>query len=362
MGKRKRLDKKKRSTVRERDWEQHHDTAFSHDLARHRRAMVRLPEHTQYRDPLPEKFTPNATVVSHARKWAFVRLDATCAGGEEEARLCLIDERLEQRDASLLAPGDRVLVAYDADGAAIVRGIAERRTELFRYAGVHGRLNRQVIAANVELLVIVAAATHPPFRPGLIDRFLIAAQLGGVTPLLCVNKMDLVTEAPAEVGIYRELDIVICYTSCVTGQGIDGLRDALRGKTSVFAGHSGVGKSSLLNTMDPHLRVLTREVSEATRRGRHATTNARLYELAGDIHVIDTPGIRTLGLWDVSPEEVALYFPEIAELTAGCKFRNCTHVHEPDCAVRAGVETAVLSRARYDSYRRIRSCLESDGA
>ncbi len=361
MVKRKRLDKKKRSTVRERDWEQRHETSFTHDLARHRRAMVKLPEHSLYHETPPESVVPNATVVSHTRKWAFVLLDQpfSTEDGLEDTLLCLIDERLDRQDASLLAPGDRVLVEIAPDGNGVVRGIGERHTALVRHAGVHGQLNRQIIAANVEMLVIVAAATHPPFCPGLIDRFLIVAQLGGVTPMLCVNKMDLVDAEPAEVAHYRELGLTICNTSCKIGEGINHLRDVLHGKTSVFAGHSGVGKSSLLNCLDPELRALTREVSEATRRGRHATTASKLYQLAGAIRVIDTPGIRTLGLWDVSPETLAFYFPEMVERGAVCKFRNCTHIHEPGCGVRAAVDAGDIAWARYDSYKRIRAALES---
>jgi len=177
--------------------------------------------------------------------------------------------------------------------------------------------------------------------------------------MLCVNKMDLVDAEPAEVAHYRELDMVICATSCKTGAGMDRLRDLLRGKTSVLAGHSGVGKSSLLNGLDPNLRALTREVSEATRRGRHATTASKLYQLAGDIRMIDTPGIRTLGLWDVSPETLAFYFPEMTERGAVCKFRNCTHIHEPGCGVRSAVDAGEIAWARYDSYKRIRAALES---
>ena len=362
MVKRKRLEKKKRSTVRERDWEMRHDTAFSHDLSRHRRALAKLPENSSYKDPLPASFTPNATVVSHSRRWAFVKIDAENPGAlpdSGETRLCLIDERLPEGDESLLAPGDRVLVEMEEDNA-VVRGIAPRSTRLARHAGVHGRLNQQIIAANVDNLVIVAAAAHPPFRPGLVDRFLIVAQQGGVTPLLCINKMDLVEGEPAEISLYRALNMEICFTSCKTGEGLDELRLRLAGKTSVLAGHSGVGKSSILNRLDPGLRIYTREVSEATSRGRHATTAAALYEMQGGIHIIDTPGIRALGLWNVSPEEVAFYFPELVACSTGCKFRNCTHIHEAQCAVKDAVESGLVPLQRYESYKRIRTSLEEE--
>jgi len=359
MAKRKRLEKKKRSTVRERQWDQKPEADFSHDLARHRRALVKLPEHTVYRNPLPAHFATNATVVSHARKWAFVRMDKE-SGAAAETQLCLIDERLDEDDASLLAPGDRVLVEQDQDGNDVVRGIGERKSRLLRYAPRHRGVEKQLIAANVDLLLIVAAAARPPFRPGLIDRFLIAARLGDVEPALCVNKMDLVDKEPEHVSIYRELGIQVCSTSCVTGRGLETLRSLLTNKISVFAGHSGVGKSSLLCALDPQVRVFTREVSEATQRGKHATTASRLYELHGNIRVIDTPGIRTLGLWNVGPDELALYFPDIASFGGDCRFRNCTHIHEPGCAVLAAVAGEQLAPERYASYKRIRETLESD--
>jgi len=362
MGKRKRPGKKKRSTVRERNWEDNQEADFSHDLAKHRRALAKLPEHSLYAPPLPADLTPNATVVSHSRKWAFVECAPSLSGNASDApvtRLCLIDERLPEGEESLLAPGDRVQVE-ESEGQFIVRGVASRSTWLSRHTGGKGRLKQQIIAANVDLLVIVAAAVNPPFRPGLVDRFLIAAQLGGVTPVLCINKIDLVDREPEATDLYRELGLEIFITSCKTGKGLDTLRDRLAGRISVLAGHSGVGKSSLLNRLDPALRIVTRELSEATNRGRHATTSAALYELRGGIRIIDTPGIRSLGLWDVTPEEVSFYFPEIAALSTHCKYRNCTHIHELSCAVRQAVDQGALPSQRYQSYKRVRTALETE--
>ncbi len=350
--KKKKLEKKKRRRVRTKDWENNHEQSFTHDLAKHRRALVKLPESAGEQDPLPQDFTPNALVIAHAKKWAFVQQ------GDEE-RLCLIDERLKENDATLIAPGDEVLVE-DEGGEGIVRGVAPRRTRLSRPGGVHARIGEQVLAANADVLVVVAAAADPPFRPGLVDRFLIAAQIGGVTPLLCINKIDLVDETPTALSIYRELGIDVTLTSCETGTGLDALRDRLRGKLAVLSGHSGVGKSSLLNALDPDMTIHTQPVSESSQRGRHTTTGGRLYELEGGIRVIDTPGIRALGLWQVGPEEVAWFFPEIGDAARGCKFRDCTHMHEPGCAVQAAVEDGAIHRARFDSYLRIRASLESD--
>jgi ribosome biogenesis GTPase len=172
--------------------------------------------------------------------------------------------------------------------------------------------------------------------------------------------MDLVNRLPENAALYHALNLPIFPISCTTGNGIEALRKTLCNKTSVLAGHSGVGKSSLLNALDPNLRVVTREVSESTKRGKHATTASTLYQLQGGIKIIDTPGIRSLGLWNVSPEEVSFYFPEIAEVSRNCRFRDCTHTHEPDCAVRKAAETGILPPERYASYKRIRECLESE--
>lgn len=352
--KKKKLEKKKRRRVRTKNWEKNdqHEFSFTHDRVKHRRAQVKLSKPAEEQNPLPRDFTPNATVIAHSKKWAFVTM------GEQE-QLCIVDERLREDDATLLAPGDEVLVEWE-DEDAIVRGVAPRRTRLCRPGGEHARIAEQVLAANVDVLILVTAAAEPPFRPGLVDRYLIAAEVGGVEPILCVNKMDLVDAPPPELDLYRDLGVHIVLTSCENNTGLDDLRDTLRGKLSVLSGHSGVGKSTLLNRLDPNLRIKTNTTSESTGKGRHTTTGARLYELGDDIRIIDTPGIRALGLWSISPEEVAYYFPEIADASEGCKFRDCTHIHEPQCGVRAAVESGDVPALRFDSYLRIRASLESE--
>ena len=353
--KKKKIEKKKRKHVRDRDWTdtQKQEFAFSRDLVKHRRAKITLRENTSGDDGLPKDFEPNGTVISHSKKWAFVWID-------DHIHTCLIDERLKEGESTLLAAGDRVLVEFEEEDA-LVRGIAPRRTRLSRPAPTTGdQLFEQVFAANVDVLLIVAAAARPPFRAGLVDRFLIAAELGGVTPILCLNKTDLADEEPPELAAYRELGIQVFKTSCLTGAGIQALRAALSGKTCVVCGHSGVGKSTMLNTLHTSLELHTQSISDSTDRGRHTTSSATLYHFADNTRIIDTPGIRSLGLWGVSPAELAWFFPEIAEASQGCKFRNCTHTHEPNCAVAASIESGAISRHRFDSYLRIRASLESD--
>jgi len=351
--KKKQVKKKKRKQVRTRDWEVAHETAFTHDRARHRRAQSAISDMAQEHQALPTDFEPNALLISHSKKWAFVLFD-----GEEE--LCLIDERLKEGSASLLAPGDEILVEQEEE-QLFVRGVAPRRTRLSRPGHEHDKLDEQVFAANIDMLIIVTAAANPPFRPGLVDRYLIAAEVGGVECVICVNKMDLVDdEEPPELADYERLGFRVVRTSCETGAGLDDLRAILAGKLSILSGHSGVGKSSLLNTLDADLEVHTQEVSGVSQRGRHTTTASRLYELDGDIRIIDTPGIRALGVWGVTPAEVAWFFPDLAELGVNCHFRNCSHTHEPDCAVTAAVEAGTLTPWRYESYLRIRMSMEAE--
>lgn len=291
---------------------------------------------------------PNAVVVSPYGKLAFVEADA-------EELLCEVDDALVTGKSSVLAPGDRVRIDREPDRPIVVSA-APRKTKLSRPAV--GKAREQVLAANVDFLLIVTAAAKPPFRAGLVDRFLILAEAGEISPILCINKMDLVDEPPPETENYRALGVPVYEMSCETGEGIAPLREALKAKCGVLAGHSGVGKSSLINALDPDFELETQDVSDATNKGRHTTTTARRHELAGGIVLIDTPGVREVGLWKIEAAELDLYFPEIVEASAGCGFRDCTHTHEPNCAVLGAVEAGDIARARYDSYVRIRESLE----
>ena len=343
--------RKKKSRVRERGWSEKHEDAFSHDLKKHLRTNTAITTASPTSE-IPTDFEPNGLVISHSKKWAFLQWR-----GREE--LCRIDENLVEKGSTILVPGDEVLVE-DAGDSAWVRAVAPRRSTLSRPAGREARLSEQIYAANIDTLVIVAAAAKPAFKAGLVDRYLIVADVGGITPVLCVNKMDLVEQAPAETEWYRDLGITVVQTSCETGAGLDELRDALKGKLSVFSGHSGVGKSSLLNALQPELDLATREVSNSNDKGKHTTTSARLYELDEGVRIIDTPGIRSLGLWSVTTEDLPLYFPEFGELDERCRFRDCAHTHEPACAALAAVEAGKISRPRYDSYLRMRKSMDEE--
>jgi len=342
---------KKGKPVRRRQWDPGDaDTLARESRARREdRAAVRVV-------PVERNFfsdcEPNALVITPYGALAFVlRIDTEY--------LCRVDDCLMDGKTSILAPGDDVYVEEDGEDL-IVRAVRPRRSKLSRPAV--GRTGEQVIAANVDRVIIVASVAKPAFNPGLIDRYLVAAQAGGAKPLLVINKMDLGDREPAGVQPYRDLGLEVFNTSCAFDMGLDRLSDALAGHVSVLAGHSGVGKSSIINALEPAIRIDTQEISESTQKGRHTTTYSKLYTLANGATIIDTPGIKQLGLWGVSPEELDYYFHDIAQQTADCRFRNCTHIHEPHCAVKAALESHEISKARYDSYVRIRESLVEEAA
>jgi ribosome biogenesis GTPase len=270
------------------------------------------------------------------------------AVGPRTCTVAIDGETRQCRREFPVAPGDAVSIRAEK-----IASVAPRRTVLSRTDP--GNPNRErVIAANIELLVIVAAIEDPPFRPGLIDRYLIAAARGGVQPILCINKVDLCADTAVVeqvTGIWREMGVPVVLCSTRTGAGIDDVRDLLAGSLAVLAGHSGVGKSSLLNALADEPRALTGAVSESTGKGRQTTTSAHLYGLRNGARIIDTPGIRELGLGSVTPAELRLAFTDFAAFE--CRFRDCTHRSEPECGVRAAAESGAVSEARYSSYSRI---------
>jgi len=212
-----------------------------------------------------------------------------------------------------------------------------------------------VVAANVDHLVIVASVQNPPLRPGLIDRYLVAAGKGELEPIICINKMDLADPAEIEptADVYRSLGYPVVLTCARSGRGMDELDRRLADATSVFAGHSGVGKSTLLKQLCPGIEVKTAEVNPKTGRGKHATTAAQLVHLPTGGYVIDTPGIRQFGLWDLTPEDTRAHFVEIAQHGQECRFRNCSHAVEPDCAVRLRLQQGLIHPQRYESFLKL---------
>jgi len=252
-----------------------------------------------------------------------------------------------------LAVGDEVLVERRDDTHRVV--VVLPRRSLLARADPHVTQRRRAIAANVDIVVVVVAAEAPPLHPRLIDRYLIAVEHSGAQPVLVVNKMDLLAEDRrhellAGLQPYRSLGMPVLPCSVERGEGIEEIRAALSGNTCVFVGQSGVGKSSLLNALDSDAAARVGAVRDRDGRGRHTTTASALYDLAGGIRVIDTPGIRRFSVEDDDPAAIAAGFTEFAPLAEGCRYRDCTHVHEPGCAVRRAVEDGAIPRSRYESY------------
>jgi ribosome biogenesis GTPase len=212
-----------------------------------------------------------------------------------------------------------------------------------------------VIVSNVDQALIVVSAAEPPLKPSLIDRLLISAEKGGVHAVICINKVDLVDPAGLQpiAGVYGRLGYDVVLTSATEAAGVERLRSLLKDRETVVAGQSGVGKSSLLNAVQPGLALNTAEVSRWTQKGRHTTRRAILLELEFGGWVADTPGIRQFELWDVRPEEVEGYFIEFRPFVTLCKFPDCSHTHEEGCGVKRGVEDDLISPLRYESYLRI---------
>jgi len=272
--------------------------------------------------------------------------------------ICRLRGKLKQEDAEgdIAAVGDRVTIIPHADGEAVINKVHPRKSAISRLRTGIKRDFRQILLANPDLMVIVFACADPEPHLRMMDRFLVIAEKQQVNALILANKVDLVAPAQAKAvfGVYENLGYPVLYTSAHNGQGVEALSMALRDKISVLTGPSGVGKSSLLNLVQPGLGLQVRTISEATSKGRHTTQVRQLFPLEIGGYVADTPGIRSLALWDTEPEELDAYFVEMRDLVSECKFSDCTHTHEPGCAVRQAVEAGEVALERYHSYLRLR--------
>jgi ribosome biogenesis GTPase len=272
--------------------------------------------------------------------------------------ICQVRGRLKKarRDTDLVAAGDRVRVRVLEDGSGVIESLEPRSRALSRRAPTARGPVEQVIVANPDQAVFVFSCADPPPNFRVLDRFLVVAERQGIPALICANKMDLVEAKSAReaFGVYQEIGYPVLFTSAKRGRGIGALRKALLGKLTVLSGPSGAGKTSLLNALEPGLGLRTRAVREKSRKGHHTTVVPELLPLKGGGFVADTPGLRSVGLWDIEPEELDAYFPEIRPLVEGCSFSDCTHLHEPGCAVIAAVERGDIDPERYDSYCRMR--------
>ncbi|MAU01838.1 MAG: ribosome small subunit-dependent GTPase A [Anaerolineaceae bacterium] len=254
---------------------------------------------------------------------------------------------------NILAVGDRVLVQPLADERGLVEGVLPRRSGLARSDSYDMHL-KQIIAANVDQLLVVAAWLEPKIWLQMIDEYLIGAQRNGLKTAVCLNKIDLAkdgAEIEAVAAPYRSLDIPVFLTSATESEGIEPVQDFLRGQATVLAGLSGVGKSTLLNAVQPGLQLRTSEVSNLkSREGRHTTTQAVMLPLAMGGSVVDTPGIKDMGLLGLHPDDLITFYPELADVVGYCRFNDCTHSHEPGCVVKEAVADGRIAQWRYDNY------------
>ncbi|HVM72270.1 MAG TPA: ribosome small subunit-dependent GTPase A [Anaerolineales bacterium] len=272
---------------------------------------------------------------------------------------CHLRGRLKQgrHVGDIAAVGDRVLVTRQSEGMGSIESIEPRRHSLVRLDPRPQGLYQQVILANPDQAVFVFACARPAPRLRMLDRFLVIAGRQSLPALIVANKIDLVgrEQAEATFGFYPSIGYPVIYACARTGEGVQELHERLKGRISALAGPSGVGKSSLLNAIQPGLGLEVREISQAFQKGRHTTTVRQLFPLEAGGYVADTPGMRSLALWDTTPEELDGYFPELAALVSQCQFSNCNHKSEPGCAVRAAVEAGTVRPERYDSYLRLRA-------
>ncbi|RKY83930.1 ribosome small subunit-dependent GTPase A [candidate division KSB1 bacterium] len=274
---------------------------------------------------------------------------------------CILRGRLFRdfkRNKNLAVVGDEVLFEVINNNEGVITEIKERKNKLSRLSAGRPDLE-QVIAANIDQLVIVSSSKEPDFKPGLVDRFIAAGEKGELEILICINKMDLIDSGEIEkyVNLYRKIGYRIVLTSAVSGTGLESLKKEMMGKKSIFVGQSGVGKSTIINTLQPGLNIDVNEVSSKTGKGVHTTTSVSLYRLDFGAYVMDTPGIREFSLWDIDKKSLHYYFKEFRKYINGCKYSDCVHINEPDCQIIEALKKGEIPLERYKSYRNIYSSL-----
>lgn len=303
-------------------------------------------------------------VIKNTGSWYIVR---TADGSE---RNCKIKGNLRLkgfRCTNPVAVGDNVEIEVKDDGTAFIRSILPRRNYIIRRASNLSR-EFQILAANLDMAVLVVTLVNPETSTVFIDRFLATAEAYNVPVTIVFNKIDLLTEPEdrelldAVIYLYRSIGYTVVPMSVLTGDGLDLLRDELRGKTALFSGNSGVGKSSIINLLVPDAKLKVGDISEVHHTGMHTTTFSEMLDIPGNNagHIIDTPGVKGFGTIDFEKSEIAHYFPEIFKVSKECKYNNCTHTHEPGCAVLAAVEKSLISQSRYNSYLSIMEDTDPD--
>ncbi len=276
-------------------------------------------------------------------------------------KTCQLSGRLKQinfETRSLVAVGDYVRVDFsnaDLNEEPRIEEILQRKNTLSRYFEENFQ-KEIIIAANIDQVIIITSVHEPDLKFGLIDRYICAAEVFEIIPIICINKIDLadeLEEVKKKSEFYSKNGYKIIFTSAITGEGIDKLKDVLRNKETVFSGHSGTGKSTLINLLQPDLNLKVSEISDSTHKGIHTTSNSRLIAWDFGGYLVDTPGIRTFGLNRENKAKLPRLFPGFSKISRDCKYPNCTHTHEMVCAVKEAVENDSIPEERYESYLRI---------
>lgn len=272
--------------------------------------------------------------------------------------VCVLRGKLKKgpRLGDVASVGDWVKITCLDDGTGMIEEIEPRKSLFVRMAPLPQGTYQQILVANLDQVLFVFACAQPAPRYGMLDRYLVIAEKQKIPAIIVANKVDLVGVELAQqmFELYSRIEYKVIYTSAKTGEGINEVKKLLRNKISLLTGPSGVGKTSLLNAVQPGLGLEVRNVSKVTKKGRHTTVFREMFPLEEDGYVVDTPGWKALALWDIEPEELDGYFPEFRSLVKDCQFSDCTHVHEPGCAVLAALDRGDISPSRYQSYIRMR--------
>lgn len=271
--------------------------------------------------------------------------------------ICQLRGKLKQGRATgdIAALGDHVQITILQDGSGAIENVEERKQALVRLDPRPQGEYQQILLANADQVVFVFACANPNPKLKMLDRFLVIAEKQNIPAIIVANKIDLVQNGKDVFGLYEEIGYRVIYTSTKNNIGVDELQKQLQNKISALAGPSGVGKSSLLNAIQSELGLKVNEISKSMNKGKHTTVTREMFKLNEGGYVADTPGWKSLALWDTEPEEIDAYFPELRNLVSQCQFSNCTHQHEPNCAVLDALKENKIHQARYDSYIRLRT-------
>ena len=271
--------------------------------------------------------------------------------------ICRLRGKLKQGRAigDIAALGDNVQIELLTDGSGAIETVEERKQAIVRLDPRPQGIYQQVLLANADQAVFVFACANPNPKLRMLDRFLVITEKQKIPAVIIANKVDLVENAKELFRVYESIGYRVIYTSTKTRVGLDELKSQLQNKISALAGPSGVGKSSLLNEIQPGLGLAVNEISKVMNKGRHTTVTRQMFALDGGGYVADTPGWKSLALWDTEAEEMDAYFPELRDLVPQCQFSDCSHKHEPGCAVLAALKAGTVHTERYDSYLRLRA-------